>query len=75
MEDCICEGNWRDIIKESEPLMGKVFLDEAGKRWIFQGVLWAEDDFYYLFSTDMCGKHKYVTCCVTFEQAGMRLMK
>lgn len=29
---CICEGNWRNIIKESEPLMGKVLLDYNGCR-------------------------------------------
>lgn len=74
MKGCICEGNWRNIIKESDPLIGKWFLDKNGKHWKFQGVLWAEDDFYYLFR-DTSHKCTYITCCVTLEQAGMRLMK
>lgn len=73
MSDCICTGNWRNIIKEVEPLMGKTFIDvRNGNLWVFQGVLWVEDDFYYVFINDN-GHHKYITCCASFEQSGMKL--
>lgn len=73
MEGCICEGNWRKIIKESEPLISKRFIDKQSKQWIFVGVLWAEDDFYYIFS-NMGGIHRYLTCCASLEQHGMRVI-
>ena len=46
--ECICEGNWRVIVEESEPYLGKWMIDEDGNRCLFEGVVWAADDFYYL---------------------------
>lgn len=46
-EGCICKGNWRAIVKESTPLLGKWFEGD-GHRWLFSGVVWGEDDLYYL---------------------------
>jgi len=72
MSGCICEGNWRDIIKETETLIGKWFKDENGCSWRLQGILWAEDDFYYLFA-DAYGYCQYISCCVVIEKSGMTL--
>ena len=49
MEDtgCICKGNWRNIVKESEPLLDKLFKDKDGVVWRFFGVVHGSDDYYY----------------------------
>lgn len=44
---CICKGNWRRIVKESEPFIGKKYQDGNGKLWIFFGIVHGDDDYYY----------------------------
>lgn len=44
---CICEGNWREIIHDSEPLFNKKYKDEKGDIFIFIGVMHGDDDYYY----------------------------
>jgi hypothetical protein len=45
--DCICKGNWRAIVKEAEPMIGKEFRNTAGNTYRFFGVVHGEDDYYY----------------------------
>ena len=48
MNDCICEGNWRTIVKECEHLLDKRFVCEyTGIEYTFYGIVWGSDDFYY----------------------------
>lgn len=67
---CVCEGNWREIIKETEGKIGKTFIDPNKKEWVLDGILWAEDDFYYLFAND--GELKYCSCVATLNVYGMK---
>jgi len=46
-EGCICRGNWRAIVKESQPLIDKRFTDHRGHEFSFFGVVHGGDDFYY----------------------------
>lgn len=47
-EGCICKGNWRKIVKESDPLIGKKYRDtRTGHEFIFFGVVHGGDDYYY----------------------------
>jgi hypothetical protein len=45
--DCICQGNWRAIVNESRPLLGRRFRDGRGKEWTFFGLVDGNDDYYY----------------------------
>lgn len=67
---CVCEGNWREIIKETQGKIGKTFVDHNKKEWILDGILWAEDDFYYLFANS--GELKYCSCVATLNVHGMK---
>ncbi len=64
--ECICEGNWRDIIKEYEHLFGKRFKrnDEI---YTLCGILWGIDDFYYVMS-DENAKMRFSTCVTSLEE-------
>jgi hypothetical protein len=45
---CICKGNWRNIVKKSEPLLNTKFEEVvSGKRYTFFGVVHGGDDYYY----------------------------
>jgi len=44
---CICKGNWRKIVAESEPFLNKNFIDRKGNEFIFFGVVHGNDDYYY----------------------------
>jgi hypothetical protein len=71
-EGCICKGNWRDIIKESEPLFQKKFIDGESREWVFFGVVWGEDDFYYGMWRDD-GKVSLLSCVGSIEGHGFVL--
>ena len=45
--DCICNGNWRQIVNESESQIGKLFTDSKGRRFRFFGIVHGSDDYYY----------------------------
>ncbi len=60
--NCICKGNWRNIVSESLPLLGKRFTDETGHEYTFYGVVHGEDDYYYgMCDDDGCC---YLLSCV-----------
>lgn len=65
-DGCICNGNWREIVKEYEPLFNKA-LYRDGKRYVFQGLVWAADDLYYLL-TDSEGKAILASCVGALEK-------
>lgn len=48
---CCCEGNWRRIVKDYEPLIGREFQTDDGTIWRFFGIVWSDDDFYYGMSS------------------------
>lgn len=45
--NCICHGNWRNIVKNVDQLIGKHFLDHKGEEFKFFGIVHGDDDFYY----------------------------
>ena len=68
MSKCVCEGNWRNIIEDTDHLIGKIYYDSNNVGWRFIGVLWAADDYYYTFRQKSGEKYKFVTCVMSFEQ-------
>jgi hypothetical protein len=46
-QGCICKGNWRQIVAEVQPLIGKRFGDKQGREFTFFGVVHSDDDYYY----------------------------
>lgn len=72
-DGCICEGNWRQIIKESYSDIGKWYHSSYdNKDYKLFGIVWADDDFYY----GMCDKDSktiLVTCCSYLKNQGFIL--
>jgi hypothetical protein len=61
--ECICKGNWRAIVRESEHLIGKRFhCDRDGNDYTFFGLVHGDDDYYY----GMCsaGRPVVLASCV-----------
>lgn len=68
-KDCICYGNWRLIVKEAEPFLGKSFENDKGEIFTFFGVIFCEDDYYY----GLYGKTKelkLISCVMSLASAG-----
>ena len=66
---CICKGNWRLIVKETEHLLGKRFREErSGEEFTFFGLIHGEDDYYY----GMYGKSglRQLSCVGNIEAFG-----
>ena len=70
-KDCICEGNWRKIIKESESLFNRYFTDEEGEVYYFVGVIYASDDYYYCM-VSKAGELKMLSCVDSIEDHGYK---
>jgi hypothetical protein len=49
---CVCKGNWRLLVNEVGPSIGKQYESEDGKTWTFFGLVHGDDDYYY----GMCSK-------------------
>ena len=71
--ECICKGNWRLIIHESEPYFGKQYKNND-EIYTFCGVAHCDDDYYYIM-LDENGKAVFSTCCASLKRAGYVLIK
>jgi len=65
MTGCICEGNWRKIVAEYEPLIGQDFHYQ-GKEWQFFGLVHGGDDYYYGLREHGSGKIALLSCVGDF---------
>ena len=76
---CICQGNWRLIIKESEHLFGKKFMS-GEYEYIFLGVLHGEDDYYYVMwntnpKDQITRRYELLTCVGDLAGHGYNLVE
>lgn len=46
-EACVCKGNWREILKECDGLIGKDFVNAKAEKYVFFGLVHGDDDYYY----------------------------
>jgi len=75
--ECICRGNWRDIIKATEPLIGKKFAyaDILGTYHRLLGVLHGDDDYYYVMYELESERCKFLSCVGSIESHGYTLVE
>lgn len=68
MSACICEGNWRGLVERYEPHFGKMVENKNKDKYLFEGLLWASDDYYFVLTRKNCVP-VLITCCVDlFEE-------
>lgn len=67
---CICKGNWRDIVKETESLLDTQFVDARGNRYNFFGIIHGSDDYYYGMTSVATGKVTLLSCVGSLEGHG-----
>lgn len=65
--ECICKGNWRLIIKETESLLDKRFRNQHGEEYTFFGIVHGSDDFYYGMSSKDHGM-QLLSCVGSIEE-------
>jgi hypothetical protein len=71
--ECICKGNWRNIVKDSEPLFDKIYLDRDGEECVFFGVIHGADDYYYGMWNIKTGRSSLLSCVGSIEGFGYTL--
>ena len=72
-ESCVCKGNWRNILKRVESLIGREFLEErTGLTWHFFGLVHGDDDYYYGMFRE--GKLCLSSCVGSLEGNGYTLI-
>ena len=68
--ECICEGNWRAIIAESEPKFGSKYKNtSSGVIYTFVGVMHCDDDYYYCLVNSI-GQLRRLSCVGNIEMFG-----
>lgn len=70
---CICRGNWREIVRECEPLIGRRFLSHDGKEYYFFGVVHGDDDYYYGMNSQAGEGLMLLSCVGSLEGHGYTL--
>lgn len=71
---CICRGNWRSIVAESEPFLDKRFKDSQGDIYVFYGVVHAREDYYYGLFPVGEGGPRLLSCVGSLETHGYTLV-
>ncbi len=71
---CICEGNWRLIVAETETLLDKLFVDDKGVVYVFFGIVHGSDDYYYGMCTTPGGVVTLLSCVGSIEGHGFTLL-
>lgn len=71
---CICKGNWRLIIEESEEFLDKKFTDKNGVFHIFSGVMHCTDDYYYAMFNMETKKIELYSCVGSLSGFGFELL-
>lgn len=69
-ENCICKGNLRAIVKESEHLLNKRFIDDKGQEFYFFGIVIGDDDYYYGMGGFAGTEYRLVSCVAFLEKWG-----
>jgi hypothetical protein len=69
--ECICKGNWRHIVKETGPLIGRRFKADDGEYVLF-GIVHGDDDYYYGMSKP--GQLRLLSCVGSIEQHGFKML-
>jgi len=72
---CICKGNWRNIVKESEPFLDRIFVDNNGQRFRFYGIVHGSDDYYYGMYRLADGQSVLLSCVGDLETHGYTLLE
>ena len=67
---CICKGNWRSIVNETEHLLDKLFRDSKGDEYRFFGIVHGSDDYYYGMYRKGSGKIMLLSCVGSIEGHG-----
>ena len=71
-QECICSGNWRAIVKETEPLIGKTFTNR-GEDFCLFGIVHGGDDYYYGMIGSKSGL-RLLSCVGSIDTHGFRLL-
>lgn len=76
--DCVCQGNWRLIVKEYAPLIGRRYRrDHDGRVFTFYGIVHSDDDYYYgMWSSESFERPEGVllSCVSSIEGCGYTLV-
>lgn len=71
-KNCICKGNWRAIVKESESFIGRKYQNNKGDKFTFFGLVHGGNDYYYgMFGN---GKLNLLSCVGSIEGHGYTLL-
>ena len=72
--ECVCEGNFRSIVYETDHLIGKKFKDGVDKVYTFFGIVYGKDDFYYGM-TDEDNRCLLLSCTGSFKMYNFTELK
>lgn len=68
---CCCDCQWHKIVKETEPLLDKIFVDNNGEEHVLYGLVHAKEDYYYGMANINTGKTMLLSCVGDMESYRM----
>lgn len=70
---CICHGNWRLLVKETEGLLDRDYVSHDGKQFKLIGLVHAAMDYYYGMWSQEHGL-RLLSCVGSIEGHGYTLL-
>lgn len=72
---CICDNNWKSLIKRYDYLIGSIYKDNIDTEYVFFGLVWADDDYYYGMRKLQDNTLVLLSCVSEIESFDFRLYK
>jgi len=69
------DDNWKSLVEKYGELIGRQYLDKHNVVHTFNGLLHAEDDYYYVMYNHETQKDTYCSCVGRLEDFGYKLIK
>lgn len=64
----LMDKNWISLVERYDSLINTKWIDESdGVEYIFDGLLHASDDYYYMMRNIATGKTLWISCCGVLE--------
>ena len=67
--------NWKSLVKEYGPHIGKYYVDKSGEEYYFDGLLHGVDDYYYMMWSGKTQSYTISSCVGSLKQCGFTLRK
>jgi len=69
----VLDSNWKLILDECREHFGRTFINDKNEECIFDGVICAADDYYYVLFNNVTRKYDWLSCVGNLDAWDLKL--